>query len=415
MVRSADVDLVIIGAGAAGLAAARTATGNGLSHVAVEAMGRIGGRAQTDLDTFGFPWDRGCHWLHSASLNPMRQVADEAGFRYRTTGSRYRGRAGGDWLPDDAYDRLEESAERCLAATLAAGHRGGDRPCSEVADHEEPGYGLFTTWMFAEWGQAPEDISTLDAARYRDTGEDWPVEDGYGALVAHHARGLGISLDTPVTRIDWGGPGVRVTTSRGTIAARAAVITVSTGVLAAGTIRFDPPLPDWKLEAAAAVPLGRANKVAFAVPGDTLGVSEPTAITVPVAGSTMIVRLLPFGRDHADVYLAGPVCRDLEAAGEAEMIETCRDALVSELGGDLRARLGAVASTRWGHEPTILGAYAAAKPGQAHLRADLARPLGDRLFFAGEATHPEFYSTCHGAHLSGIDAVQTIATVDGRR
>jgi len=411
---SSDVDLVIIGAGAAGLAAARAATRAGLSHGVLEAMGRIGGRAHTDHATFGVPWDRGCHWLHSASLNPLRAVADLTGFRYRTVGSRYRGRTADGWMRDDEYECLDASAERCLVATLAAGERGEDVPCDATVDRDEPGYGLYRTWMFAEWGHDPADVSALDAARYRDTGEDYPVEDGYGALVAHHARGLVVSLDTPVTEVAWGGPGVRVTTPRGTVTARAAVVTVSTGILTSGSIRFDPPLPDWKLDAAEAVPLGRANKVAFAVPGETLGVSEPTAVVVPIGGSSMIVRLRPFGRDMADCYLAGPVCRELEDAGEREMVEACREALVAIFGTELRANLAASASTRWGHEPTILGAYAAAKPGRAHHRVDLARPVGDRLYFAGEATHPEFFSTCHGAHLSGIDAVRAVACALGR-
>ncbi|MEJ7762700.1 MAG: FAD-dependent oxidoreductase [Thermomicrobiales bacterium] len=176
----------------------------------------------------------------------------------------YRGRADGDWLPDDDYERLDESAERCLAATPEAGQRGEDRPCSEVANRAELGYDLFATWMFAGWGMAPEDIPTLDAATYRDTGEEWPVGDGYGALVAHYHRDLDVNLDTAVTRVDWCGTGIRVTTTRGTIVARAAIVTVSTELMAAGTIAFDPSPPDREMEAVTTVPLGRANEVAFA-------------------------------------------------------------------------------------------------------------------------------------------------------
>jgi monoamine oxidase len=81
----ATYDLVIVGAGAAGLSAAKRARERGLDVVVFEAMDRIGGRAHTDTSVFGIPWDRGCHWLHSASVNPMRELADAYGFRYRNS------------------------------------------------------------------------------------------------------------------------------------------------------------------------------------------------------------------------------------------------------------------------------------------------------------------------------------------
>ena len=81
-------DLIIIGAGCAGLAAAREAKRCGLSYTVLEAQDRIGGRAYTNTTTFGIPIDYGCHWLHAASVNPLRQLADDYGFAYERVGSR---------------------------------------------------------------------------------------------------------------------------------------------------------------------------------------------------------------------------------------------------------------------------------------------------------------------------------------
>jgi monoamine oxidase len=412
---SSSVDLVIVGAGAAGLAAARTAQELRLDFLVFEAMDRIGGRAHTEHAIFGVPWDRGCHWLHSGSINPMRELADRYGFRYRTTRPPWRMRLGDRWATEEERRTRDERVEEFYGAVAEAGAAGRDVPIASVVDCDDPAYPLFQTEIRAEWGGSPDEVSTLDAHHYRDTDENWPVRDGYGALVARHAEGIPVELSTPVWRIDWGGPRVKVTTPDGTVEAGAVVVTVSTNVLTAELIGFEPALPDWKLAAAEAVPLGRANKVAFGIEGRYLGVEEHTNIVVPVDGRGMMnFQLRPFGFDMANGYLAGPLCRELEEAGEAEMIATSLDALVRALGSEVAKHVTVSACSRWGMEPFILGAYGAAKPGQAHRRADLGTPLADRLFFAGEATSPEFFSTCHGAHLTGIEAVKAAAVALGR-
>ena len=119
-------------------------------------------------------------------------------------------------------------------------------------------------------------------------------------------------------------------------------------------------------------------------------------------------------RDMANGYLAGPLGEETERAGEAAMLALGREALASAYGSDILKAIQTEACTRWQHEPYIRGAYGAAKPGQAHLRRDLATPIDDRLYFAGEATSLDFFSTCHGAHLTGIAAVDAAAKTLGR-
>lgn len=406
------VDLVVVGAGAAGLAATKTARELGLDVRTFEAMDRIGGRAFTDREPFGFPWDAGCHALHSASINPFTRFADELGFHYGATSSPWYAWVDGRMTTDEEERVVDASIDATLAAAVRCGEEGIDIPVADVMDSDSPWLDIFRCHINAEWGVDPRAASTLDLARYRDTGENWPVEEGYGALVSSVAGDAvsDVDLNAPVDSIDWSGAGVRVTTALGTIDADAAIVTASTSVLADDLIAFDPPLPDWKQEAFAAVPLGRANKIALQLePGILADLREQT-MAVPIGSKQMMwLSIRPFGRNLIDGYVGGPACVELEAAGEAAMVNAALDALVTVLGSSVRDHITATAVTQWASEPYIRGAYAAAVPGQADRRADLASPLADRIYFAGEATSPEFFTTCHGAWETGVAAAQRVA------
>jgi monoamine oxidase len=400
-----SVDLVIVGAGAAGLAAARRATEAGLSFVVCEAMDRIGGRAHTESVTFGTPWDRGCHWLHSGSENPFAKLADQYGFHYLRQSPIRRSFDGTRWLAGAEQAEIDKQVFGLWGQVVKAGDLGDDVSAAEVVDLNHPWISILRTAMAGEWGVDIAEVSVRDDVAYRDTDENWPVEEGYGALVARHADGIPVELKTPVTRIRWDGPGVLVETPTGTIDARAAVITVSTKVMQDDVIDFSPALPAWKQEAYAAITLGNANKVSFKIDRNLLGGEHNTAWIRVTEDKGMWFQLRPFGRDMANGYIAGSIGAAVEAEGEGAMIAIGRQALASAFGSDILKAIQIEACTMWQHEPWIRGAYGAAQPGKAHLRRDLATPLDDRLFFAGEATSPDFFSTCHGAHLTGIAAV----------
>lgn len=405
-----SVDVVIVGAGAAGLGAARTAQELGLTSIVFEAMDRIGGRAHTDTTSFGVPWDRGCHWLHSADVNPFRLLADEYGFRYRSASSTRLVHLRDRWATPEESSAAEAIVASSYAAAAEASAVGRDEPATAVVDAESPWLRFFRSAVAAEWGVGLDAASTVDMTAYRDTVKNWPLQDGYGALVARHAAGIDVELSTAVRLIEWDRSRPRVTTDHGTLEAGAVVVTASTSALAAGAIRFVPELPTWKQEAFVAVPLGSANKVAFGIDGRLLEVEEHTTLLAPMEDGTIVgFQLRPFGADMANGYLAGPVGAELERSGEAAMAEAMRGALRGVFGNDVIKRITTVACSTWGREPSIRGGYAAALPGQAHRRADLRRPVGERLFFAGEATSSDFFSTCHGAHLSGIATIQAVA------
>ena len=414
--RTASYDVAIIGAGAAGIGAALAARALGLSFVVLEAMDRIGGRAFTEPTVLGAPWDAGCFILHSASENPLARVAERLRIAVlKGVVRRWRlldhDRLGTEVEAEALLAYYEECWERIDAAAAA----GRDVACADVLDRAHPLWPQFAHRCAVFQGVDPEEASTLDHLRYRDTHENWPVADGYGTLIARIAAGVPVHLNTPVTRIDHGTVPLRLMTPEGGVRARTAVLTASTGVLAAEAIRFEPELPDWKVRAIDATPIGFADKIAFAFPPGALD-AEPNDYLHVLTGSrrTLGFHLRPFGYDYASGYIGGSTSLLLAEASDDEAFAFAMEKLVAALGSSIASKVVARRRTRWAKEPFIRGGYSATRPGEALARVALAEPLSDRLFFAGEAAAPQFFSTAHGAYLSGIDAATRAAGTIGR-
>ncbi len=405
-----NCDIVVIGAGAAGLAATRTMIGRGLSAICIEARNRIGGRAWTDSETFGVPFDRGCAWLHSGDINPWRPIAADLGFTVIEQKQVWQGRVGDRWLGEDAAANWDRAIADRLEAIAEVGASGLDVPASTVpADGRAWGplaEAVITWYMSVDSDQ----VSTRDLFNSNDTNIDWPIVEGYGSLVARYGEVLPVSLATPAARIAWGDHAVTIETAKGTVQARAAVITVPTNVLASGAIRFDPPLPTAKQEAIHNIPLGNAEKIIFRIEGDPFGM-RPGSFGIARADVpyTAGYQFYPFERPLVIGFLGGSCARELAAAGEDAMTAFGIGELVQMFGSDVRRHIGRSAVTKWASDPFIRGGYSAARPGHAHRRADLAAPLDGKLFFAGEACSIEAYATCHGAYLTGVAAATAAA------
>lgn len=409
---SGDLDLVVIGAGAAGLAAGRAAQEAGLAFAVIEATSRAGGRAYTEWDSFAAPFDHGCHWLHSASINPFTALADRYGFRYRAGRGSRRLHDGSGWLTGERFALASAFIDQAYAAVDAAGAAGRDIPALEAIDRSSPHAGLFHRSYTAYMAAEPDLVSTLDTARYRDTGENWPVLDGFGALVVRHGADVPVAFECPATVIDWSGRTLRIATARGTLTARAVILTPSTGVLAAGGIRFTPDLPAWKQDAIAALPMGAANKIAFAFAGNPFdGEAVHFAMVDGEVGQGAAVYIDPAQEPMATLFLGGAEAMALERAGAAAMLAYGRDRLAALFGGDILQKIAAGRATAWQSDPFVAGAYAVTRPGHGEARAALMRPIADRLFFAGEAASLDSFATAHGAHLSGIAAVEAVRAV----
>jgi monoamine oxidase len=410
-------DVIVVGAGAAGLAAARRLERARAAYRVVEAKAWIGGRALTDAAALGAPVDLGCHWLHSPAQNPFTPLAERYGFRVKREPEDLRIARGGAFLPEAERKECLAYAEACFARVEEFGRSGRDAAVSDLFPARGPWHGFFEAAFVAKQGAPLARASARDFALYVWEGDDWPVLDGLGALVARHARGLAVELETPVGRVAWGGSsGVALETPRGVLEAGAAILTVSTGVLAGEAIRFDPELPLWKLDAIEAFPMGSCNKVAFGFARNPFGALEG-AVVVPDLGPDRSIEFLlrPDGRDLAVVMFNGPLAAELAGRGAPAMREVALDELARIFGSEVRRAVdGRLVAADWDRDPWILGSYAAVRPGRTGEREALARPVADRLFFAGEALHERYMGDVHGAHLSGESAAEAALAALGR-
>lgn len=406
-----DFDVVVVGAGAAGLAAADRLAAGGCDVVVLEARGRIGGRAETvHLATSGdpaaaFPVDRGCGWLHSADINPLVPLIEAAGFELDRTPAAWQRQAEERHFPLDEQRRFEEAFEAFWQRVDAAAGTGIDQPAADLLEPGNRWNPLMNAISSYYNGAEYDRVSILDYAIYQDTDVNYRVREGYGTAIARLGAGAQVVTDCPVTSIDHGGAAIKVATARGILNARAAIVTVPTQHLAEARIAITPELPA-KREAAGHLPLGLANK-AF------IGLREPDAFT---AGSrflgnvhrteTASYHVRPFGRPYIEAYVGGRNARALEAAGEGALIAFALDEIKGLLGAGALKGFAPLGETAWARDPHALGSYSHALPMHSGARAVLAEPTDGRLFWAGEATHPTAFSTAHGAWLSGRRAAE---------
>jgi len=401
-------DVVIIGAGAAGLAAAAEVQRARRRYRLIEAAPQIGGRARTDRATFGVPVDLGCHWLHSPAQNPFTAAAERYGFRLRKGAQSEAYAWNGMRLDAQQFAEAAAYVGACFDRIIAA-KAAPDCAVSALFPTPGPWHALFEEEFLLKQGLAASVASAHDFAAYVWEGDDVPVVDGLGDLVARTAEDIRVELSTPARRIDWShADRVRVETDRGSIEAHHAIVTVSMGVLQSGSIAFAPALPDWVRDAIAALPMGHMNKIVIGFDRNVLGDVEHGHWTSCGDDRQAVECVIRPGGDNIVIgMVGGPFGKQLAGAGAHAMADYLIAALVELFGGDVRqALLPQRMLVDWDANPFTAGCYAVAKPGHADARAILSAPVGERLHFAGEALHTQYCGDVHGAHFTGIDAAR---------
>lgn len=397
---TSEFDVIVVGGGAAGIGAARKLVAHGASCLLLEASPRLGGRAYTQ-DLAGYPLDLGCEWLHSGDRNAWVGIAEASGFPVD--------RSDPPWAqshPGIARDEDAEEAARKAFVDWEERLRVVVSDSDKASDAMEPG-GEWNPYVRAiagfMSGVAPELISATDYLAYDDasTGKNWNLPLGYGTLVAASLPPeVTLRLATPVERIDLTADGVAVSTRAGTVRARAAILTVSTAVLAGDAIRLPAGTEPWR-EAAAALPLGRNEKVFLEIGRDTAFEPDSHAYGNLRDARSAAYSIRPNGWPVIEAFLGGEGARILEEEGPAAGFAFVSAELTDLFGSDVASAVRPLAATSWSRMASVGGAYSCALPGHSQARARLARPFEDRLFFAGEATHPFDFTTAHGAHDSG--------------
>lgn len=401
-----DVEVAIVGGGAAGVAAARRLHDAGIDCLLIEARNRLGGRAWTVVEQ-GYPLDLGCGWLHSADRNPWCDIARKLGFAVDTSSAPWSRpslelgfpRAEQQEFQDATaafFDRLERLAQQPSDVSSAEAFAPGNR-WNPLID------ALSTYISGTEWDR----VSAKDFDRYDDSGVNWRVVEGLGATVAAYGARLPAAFDCPVRCIDHSGKRLRIETGKGSIAADRVIIAVPSTALADEAFSFSPALPE-KTQAAHGLPLGHDDKLFM-----SLERAEEFDKDLRVFGhtdrtATAGYSFRPFGRPLIEAFFGGRCAEELEAQGDAAFFDFAVAELSDVFGNDFRRRLKPICVHRWGADPFARGAYSCARPGFADCRATLAAPVDGRLFFAGEACSPHDFSTAHGAYETGVAAADAV-------
>ncbi|WP_375463151.1 flavin monoamine oxidase family protein [uncultured Methylobacterium sp.] len=411
-----DGPVVVIGAGAAGLAAAGVLRRAGRAFTLIEARGRIGGRAHTDasLGADG-SFDAGAQYIHWAERNPWAAIANRDGIRIA-------GQEGwartlfvdGHAATDDERARRRAAFSGLDAAVKPPADR--DRSIAEGAsaagpDMVDAAAGLCRLSL----GEEPERVSSVDYDRLWSGTDLWV--DGYGALIRRTFAAMPVALDTVAAAIDWSGDGARVATNRGTLDAAAVILTVSVGVLAAGSIRFTPSLPAATQAALSGLGMGAYSKIGLRLDPARIDLKAVgDAVSVARKGDadlTIYFEMSPFDRPLAVANLGGDGSRALCAAGEAAAVAEATDRLVAILGSGARGAVTGGRLAGWWTDPFARGSYSVAKPGHADARTALQQAVGEHVFLAGEALAGGGAMTVGGATLDGERAARAVLRLLG--
>ena len=384
--RANDVDVAVVGAGAAGLAAAKALRQGGLTVVVLEARERIGGRAFTDA-SLGDPFDAGAHYIHWNDRNPWRGIAADSVLRSSTiratacasiaTGVRCRttivcagampmpgsGRSSRPRVPRTAPLRTLSAARRRNSPTLRAAS-----PCSPSARSRIASRSATTTSFGTRGNLVPA--------------------GGYGALVARYGADMPVRLGTPVSRLRWGDGRVAMETPRGTLTSEAAILTAPVGVLKGGGLAFDPDLPGEIAAALDGLHMGALTKIALRLDRARLGPLAATELVhVEEGGAITSFEFWPDGGNLVLAHLGGDRARALCTAGERAAGDAVAASLARMLGERVRAAVTGARLAGWWADPFALGSLfprPARTPGCARTaapadrRTDLDRGRGLR-------------------------------------
>lgn len=403
-------DVLVVGAGLAGLTAAKQLEQAGLDVLVLEAQDRIGGRALADTTTFSVPIDYGAAWLHGLETNPLDEIADQLGFHRVDTnldGPIFVGNRPATEEENQACEEAWEQMEKAMDAAVEAGQDPAvaelvkDAPCAELM--------MDNVARFESAAEA-EETSVMDAASFASDDDDF-IREGIGAFVAAYGKDVPVRLNSLVSRIHYHPRGVTVDLASGErFEGKRVLVTVSTGVLAAGKIAFDPPLPQWKLDAIAALPMGLLNKVVLEFKADIFGETPSNSWVLwdgPGRDNIAFV-IKPLDAPIAVGFHGGQQARDFEK-DDAAALAHVQGALRQMYGPRVDSELLRTGLTHWGANPYTLGSYSAARPGGSRMHAVMAQPVSDRLFFAGEACARAIYNgSLAGAYESAIDASRLI-------
>jgi monoamine oxidase len=428
---SSTYDVAIVGAGAAGLAAARRVIEARRKVIVLDARDRVGGRAFSDNASFTVPVDLGAQWLHEGASNPLAAMAVQAG---HTTVPYAFPRVffdGDRQLATDDPD-VESIDALVLAIYEAIGAAGASVASGAAADHAAAGvvahlralpyFAMASGIVSDAFGPSLDRLSVWDFSNFTDASllpvgagvpEEFLLPSGLGNFIASLAGGVPVALSTPVSAIEWGGrSGVRLTTPTGAIRAKTAIVTAPVAVLDSGAIEFRPALDRAYTDAFSGLQMQSFAKVFLEfAPSVDVRVGSASSLCAPLSDTSEVqfVHSDLWDRNIAMLLIGGTLAPPLERDGEAALVDYTLGTVASMFGSSLnRDTLVASSVHSWLNDPWSRGCVSYAPPGAVPHRQTLATPVADRLFFAGEAASLYGHGSVHGAYETGLAAAQEV-------
>jgi len=426
---SEDLKILVVGAGISGLGAAKELHDSGYEVTVLEARNRIGGRIYTDR-SLGFPLERGANWIHSNKLdsNRLMSLKEELGLKTNITvlspmGFKLFDKEGKVInLSEEDFEKIE------FRIGLIAYIASYIKPSATLEDGINflkrmgllsfaPNAVLQAIIQSVELGAAEDEenipIGALvsEYEYMENAGDDEEVFGGFDQFTSHLSKNLDIRLNSPVSKITYSSDGVEVFANDKTYTPDVVVVTVPLGVLQKNLIEFVPDLPEKKKEAINNISWGSVNKVIFKFPYNFWGDVENFfieredrhAFTTWLSNEVMVNEPVIYS------FFSGEFSRNMEKETDDYIIEEAMKSLRVAYGDDI-PEPEAYLITRWGMEPYILGSYSAPGHNQddLKLRTELANPIQNKIFFAGEATSVLEYGFTHGALYTGLREAKKI-------
>lgn len=410
-----DTDVIIIGAGAAGLAAAKELQKNGISFILLEASHRIGGRAYSEEIAPNLWFDLGCEYMLVGNdetqideSNPFIDFAKKQGIEVEEYlyGERYYNNK--KELDTSEAEARNHYIQECEMAIKNAAVDGQDCAISDIIDLENPYFMAYNDLMSVTAPKDLDEISVADRHYGVEEYSEYITRHGYGNIVSNWGRDIKVSLNTKVEKVNWSGKKVIAETSKGSIRAKSIISTVSNGILASQQIDFSPRLPEWKVEAIQGITMGAENKIGVHFSKQVFGLEDSGYYQLwSDDGQGAFVEVNILNKNMVTVFMGGRFSEWMEKQGQLASQDFAEERIADIFGNDIRKSVGRCIVTAWHTDPWTLGSYACALPGQYKQREPLRRSIDGKLYFAGEAT-ARAHGTCNGAYWSGVRAATEV-------
>ena len=408
---SINKTVIVVGAGIAGLAAAQQLKTKGFSVTLLEAQEKVGGRLRSNR-SLGIAFDEGASWIHGITKNPIADLADKAGMQsfHTDDSSRKSYDVGGVLRSSSAYDQVEEEFYDMLDTLMKKGNAA--QSFQTVFNAQYPTQAKDRLWKFFLSTYLTFDTGDLDqlSSLLYNEGEEFKgiekiATNGYDTIANYLARGLNVKLNQRVTKIDYTGAKVQVTHNGQTSTADYVILTVPLGVLKKGVIQFAPNLPSDKLNAIQKIGMNCVNKFLLtwqtAFWDDVQYLSYTPEVTDKFNYFVNVKKFHP-ATNALMTFAYADYGRQTESMTDAQVTEAIM-AHLKDMYGSATPNPTNLLRTKWNSNENTYGAYSFTAVGteMRHFE-DLAASLDNKLFFAGEHTEVDYFSTVHGAYLSGL-------------